>query len=101
MAQGRAVFRAPVPFRDSRGRLMAGHPGLKRPGCISWKRRWREELAEEIGLVGVPPKVEELGLEGLWRLILERATIGGGRDGLRAVWALADELSRSGKPRRA
>lgn len=100
MAQGRAVSRAPAPFRDSRGRLMAGHPGLKRPGCISWRRRWRDALAEEIDLVGVPPAVEELGLEGLWRLILERATIGGGPDGLRAVWALAEELSRPWKGRR-
>lgn len=99
MAQGGDVPRLQQTFRDTRGRLMAGHPGLKRRGCVSWKRLWREALDEEIRLAGVPPAVRRLGLEGLWALILERAVLGGGPEELRALWALADELTRGERRR--
>ncbi len=59
-------------YRDSRGRLLPGHPGLKPMGAIGWRKRIAYLAREE----EPPARLVCRGLEEVWYSVKERALLG-------------------------
>lgn len=59
-------------YRDSRGRLLPGHPGLKPRGALGWRQRVAIRAREE----EPPAMVVCRGLEEVWYFVKEQALLG-------------------------
>lgn len=59
-------------WRDAGGRLLPGHPGLKKLGDVSRKTKFERKVRA----VAVPSEFRRMGLEGVWYALVERAMLG-------------------------